>query len=58
MCGECADADSFFVRDMADDTNDAPIVTTVIHRAKGLNLATIAEGVEDEGQFSLLRLQS
>lgn len=49
--------DQSFVRDMVDDPNDAAIVRAIIQMAKGLNLTTIAEGVEDECQLALLRLQ-
>ena len=49
--------DQSFVRDMVDDPNDAAIVRAIIQMAKGLNLTTVAEGVEDERQLALLRLQ-
>lgn len=49
--------DQSFVRDMAEDPNDAAIVKAIIQMARSLNLATIAEGVEDERQLTLLRSQ-
>ncbi len=49
--------DQSFIRDMEDDPNDAAIVRAIIQMAKSLNLKTIAEGVEDDRQLSLLRLQ-
>jgi len=49
--------DQSFVRDMADDPDDAAIVRAIIQMAKSLNLTTVAEGVEDERQLALLRLQ-
>ena len=49
--------DQSFVRNMVDDPNDAAIVRAIIQMARSLNLTTIAEGVEDERQLALLRLQ-
>ena len=48
--------DISFIRDLASDPNAASIVTAIIAMAHSLNLKTIAEGVETDEQWRILRL--
>ncbi|MFL2546574.1 MAG: putative bifunctional diguanylate cyclase/phosphodiesterase [Candidatus Rariloculaceae bacterium] len=47
--------DKSFVRNVADDEDDATIVATIIKMAKSLNLDVVAEGVESQSQLDFLR---
>ena len=47
--------DASFVRDLATSSDDRAIVTAIISLARGLNIRTIAEGVESEDQLAVLR---
>lgn len=47
--------DQSFVRDINTDPNDAAIVRAIVQMAHTLNLAVIAEGVEDESMLKHLR---
>ena len=48
--------DISFIREIATDPDTASIVTAIIAMAHTLNLKTIAEGVETEEQWKILRL--
>jgi EAL domain-containing protein (putative c-di-GMP-specific phosphodiesterase class I) len=47
--------DQSFVRDITDDPEDKAIVGAIISMAQSLDMQTIAEGVETEGQLEFLR---
>lgn len=47
--------DQSFIRDMVDDAGDAAIVKAVIQLGHALDLSVIAEGVEKDTQFALLK---
>jgi len=47
--------DRSFIRGVAIDSDDAAITTAIIHMAHSLNLQVIAEGVENDAQFSFLK---
>lgn len=47
--------DKSFVREMVDDDNNVAIVEAVIALSHRLGLRVVAEGVEDENQFAILR---
>lgn len=48
--------DISFIREIADNPDDATIVNTIISMAHNLGLKTIAEGVENEEQWKILRI--
>lgn len=47
--------DRSFVQDIMDDTNDAALVESVIKLACHIGLETVAEGVEDQAVFNMLK---
>jgi EAL domain-containing protein (putative c-di-GMP-specific phosphodiesterase class I) len=48
--------DKSFVKDVATDPDSASIVTSIVSMARSLSLKTIAEGIETEEQWKVLRL--
>jgi diguanylate cyclase (GGDEF)-like protein/PAS domain S-box-containing protein len=49
--------DRSFIKDVSVDADDAAITIAIIEMARALNLAVLAEGVEEESQLSFLRRQ-
>lgn len=47
--------DQVFVRDLDDVPSSLPLVEGMVKLARGLNLQVVAEGVETEAQFEILR---
>jgi len=47
--------DKSFIRDMNEENNDRVLVQAIIAMSQALGLQVVAEGVENECQFSLLR---
>jgi diguanylate cyclase (GGDEF)-like protein len=52
---DCLKIDRSFVRDLASDPDDAAITATIVSMSRSLNLAVIAEGVEQLEQLAYLR---
>lgn len=49
--------DQSFVRDMTNDQDDAAIVSAIIAMSRSLQIKVVAEGVENEKQYSILKNQ-
>jgi EAL domain-containing protein (putative c-di-GMP-specific phosphodiesterase class I) len=47
--------DQTFISRIETSATDRAIITTIAHLAHALNMRVVAEGVETEGQFTLLR---
>ena len=46
--------DRSFIMNLLEDTKSRALVSSLVHLARSLNLLTVAEGVETEGQLDLL----
>ena len=49
--------DREFVRDLEIDSADKALITAIIAVARELELATVAEGIENDGQLQFLQAQ-
>jgi diguanylate cyclase (GGDEF)-like protein/PAS domain S-box-containing protein len=47
--------DKSFVRDVANNQDDATIISTIVQMGRNLNMDVVAEGVEDEHQLNFLQ---
>jgi EAL domain-containing protein (putative c-di-GMP-specific phosphodiesterase class I) len=47
--------DRSFIADVLDDPDDLALATAIIAMAHSLGMTVVAEGVEQEGQYALLR---
>ncbi|NGY04778.1 EAL domain-containing protein [Solimonas terrae] len=47
--------DGSFIRDLAEDSRDAAVVSSIIAIARSLQMTVVAEGVETPGQLAYLR---
>jgi EAL domain-containing protein (putative c-di-GMP-specific phosphodiesterase class I) len=52
---DCLKIDRGFISDICSDENDQKIVQTLITMAHSMDMKVVAEGVEDDEQYNLLR---